>query len=146
MTREEAIKILDPETRLEYLVEVEYKAGFRGAGAVADAMKEALDMATAALREQGGSFQNGNDHNTVKDWPPYMDLPRERDVTDINVGSKWISVDERLPENNDKVLAFTLSGKYAVARYDQRRQCWIAAGNLTVTHWMPLPDVPEVEI
>ena len=61
MTREEAIKILDPETRLEYLVEVEYKAGFRGAGAVADAMKEALDMATAALREQGGSFQNGND-------------------------------------------------------------------------------------
>lgn len=52
MTREEAIKILDPETRLEYLVEIEYKAGFRGAGAVADAMKEALDMAIAALREQ----------------------------------------------------------------------------------------------
>jgi hypothetical protein len=58
----------------------------------------------------------------------------------------WISVHEKLPENNDKVLAFTLSGKYAVARYDQRRQCWIAAGNLTVTHWMPLPDVPEVEV
>lgn len=58
---------------------------------------------------------------------------------------EWISVQEKLPENNGKVLAFTLSGKYAVARYDQRRQCWIAAGNLTVTHWMPLPDVPEVE-
>ena len=58
---------------------------------------------------------------------------------------EWISVQEKLPENNDKVLAFTLSGKYAVARYDQRRRCWIAAGNLTVTHWMPLPDVPEVE-
>ena len=49
---------------------------------------EALDMAIAALREQAGSFQNGNDHNTVKDWPPYMDLPRDRDVTDINVGNK----------------------------------------------------------
>ena len=59
---------------------------------------------------------------------------------------QWISVQEKLPEKNDKVLAFTLSGKYAVARYDQRRQCWIAAGNLTVTHWMPLPDVPEVEV
>ena len=59
---------------------------------------------------------------------------------------RWISVQEKLPESNDKVLAFTLSGKYAVARYDQRRRCWIAAGNLTVTHWMPLPDVPEVEV
>ena len=58
---------------------------------------------------------------------------------------EWISVQEKLPENNGKVLAFTLSGKYAVARYDQRRQCWIAAGNLTVTHWMPLPDPPKEE-
>lgn len=119
MTREEAIKILDPETRLEYLVEVECKAGFRGAGAVADAMKEALDMAISALRKQGDK--------------------------DTNVPIKWISVQEKLPESNDKVLAFTLSGKYAVARYDQRRQCWIAAGNLTVTHWMPLPAPPKEE-
>lgn len=81
---------------------------------------EALDMAISALRKQGDK--------------------------DTNVLIKWISVQEKLPENNDKVLAFTLSGKYAVARYDQRRRCWIAAGNLTVTHWMPLPDVPEVEV
>lgn len=67
-------------------------------------------------------------------------------ATKKQVTSGWISVQEKLPENNDKVLAFTLSGKYAVARYDQRRQCWIAAGNLTVTHWMPLPDVPEVAV
>ena len=39
----------------------------------------AVDVAISALREQGGSFQNGNDHNTVKDWPPYMDLPREQE-------------------------------------------------------------------
>lgn len=71
---------------------------------------------------------------------------RKQGDKDTNVPIKWISVQEKLPENNDKVLAFTLSGKYAVARYDQRRQCWIAAGNLTVTHWMPLPDVPEVEV
>lgn len=52
MTREEAIMILSPETRLEYLAEIEYKAGFRGVGAVASAINEALGMAISALREQ----------------------------------------------------------------------------------------------
>ena len=42
--------------------------------------RQAIHMAIAALREQSGSFQNGNDHNTVKDWPPYMDLPREEET------------------------------------------------------------------
>lgn len=84
-----------------------------------NALTDALDMAVSALRKQGDK--------------------------DTNVPIKWISVQEKLPESNDKVLAFTLSGKYAVARYDQRRQCWIAAGNLTVTHWMPLPAPPKEE-
>ena len=76
-----------------------------------------------------------------------LDLPcLDMAIAALREQPRWISVQEKLPENNDKVLAFTLSGKYAVARYDQRRQCWIAAGNLTVTHWMPLPDVPEVEV
>jgi hypothetical protein len=34
--------ILDPKTSLEYLAEVEYKHGFRGAVAVSEAMNEAL--------------------------------------------------------------------------------------------------------
>lgn len=42
--------------------------------------RQAIHMAISALREQGGSFQNGNDHKTVKDWPPYMDLPREQEI------------------------------------------------------------------
>ena len=107
-----------------------------------------FDMAIAALREQDGSFQNGNDHNTVKDWPPYMDLPRDRDVTDINVGNNWISVADRLPKPHETVL---------VIRRNQRKKlsvecgCYMGSGDwqvgtrLTrpVTHWMPLPEIPK---
>ena len=79
--------------------------------------RQALHIAISALREQGGSFQNGNDHNTVKDWPPYMDLPRERDVTEINVGSKWISVEERLPEAEQEVRVLCKASWNSCYRY-----------------------------
>lgn len=61
MTREEAIKRLSKYVNNGFYT-IEHQ--------------ETCAMAIAALREQGGSFQNGNDHNTVKDWPPYLDLPR----------------------------------------------------------------------
>ena len=64
MTREEAIKRLSKYVHNScYTIE----------------HQEACAMAISALREQGGSFQNGNDHNMVKDWPPYLDLPREQE-------------------------------------------------------------------
>ena len=52
MTREEAIRILDPETRLEALAEIEYYAGFRGDEAVTKAVDDACILAVAALRAQ----------------------------------------------------------------------------------------------
>lgn len=64
MTREEAIKRLSKYVNNGFYT-IEHQ--------------ETCAMAIAALREQGGSFQNGNDHNTVKDWPPYLDLPREQE-------------------------------------------------------------------
>ena len=52
MTREEAIRILDPETTAEALEEIEYYAGFRGKEAVTKAVDDACILAVAALREQ----------------------------------------------------------------------------------------------
>ena len=52
MTREEAIRILAPETTGEALAEIEYYNGFNGKIAAALAMADACVMAVAALREQ----------------------------------------------------------------------------------------------
>ena len=52
MTIEEAIRILDPETTGEALVEIEYYHGFNGKTAVIQAVSDACVLAVAALREQ----------------------------------------------------------------------------------------------
>lgn len=52
MTREEAIRILDPETMGETLAEIKYYGGFRGRMKAAQALHDACILAVAALREQ----------------------------------------------------------------------------------------------
>lgn len=51
MTREEAIRILDPETTVEALAEIEYYHGLNGATAKVNAVSDACILAVAALRE-----------------------------------------------------------------------------------------------
>ena len=60
---------------------------------------------------------------------------------------KWISVEERLPENDDNYLVFTSDKNEAeIATYYGDGE-WLTHDltNLTrlVTHWMPLPSMPE---
>lgn len=63
--------------------------------------------------------------------------------------SRWISVEERLPEKGDVVLT-VWRGEIEFARYTPHRLGWY---NLTarydspnaVTHWMPLPEPPKEE-
>ena len=52
MTREEAIRILDPETAREAMAEIEYYGGFRGRTKAARALYDACILAVTALREQ----------------------------------------------------------------------------------------------
>jgi hypothetical protein len=100
---------------------------------------DALDMALAALREQ--------------------------DVTDINVGNKWISVEDRLPERKGQYMVREtwsygnmISLAYYTPKYDgfeehlKGRAIWYKYDSewgdfevRGVTHWMPLPTPPEVE-
>ena len=68
------------------------------------------------------------------------------DAPAVDVGSKWISVKERLPDNLEDVIAFNRNGKitwFSVA-YVETRQWW-SAGRMVhhVTHWMHLPEPPK---
>lgn len=61
-----------------------------------------------------------------------------------------VSVEDRLPEKAGVYLACIAAEDPDVrvvdtAWYDQGRQIWLDAGRYRkVTHWMPLPELPEV--
>lgn len=61
---------------------------------------------------------------------------------------KWISVEERLPDCLEDVIAFNQNGDirwFSVASVD--RGTWWRDGKIVhhVTHWMPLPEPPKEE-
>ena len=71
-------------------------------------------------------------------------------ATDNNVGSKWISVSERLPENGSNVLGYSYDedgSRIFPANYDNGwwHDCFFNIRIITVTHWMPLPEPPKEE-
>lgn len=72
-------------------------------------------------------------------------------ATDTNVGDKWISVKDRLPEEADRYLcnikSFAFPGLFyqAILKYDKHG---FQEGHIytdDVTHWMPLPEPPKGE-
>ena len=84
-------------------------------------------------------------------------------ATDNNVGSKWIPVTERAPENDygkhwkDRkhyLVLYQPSGLMCVANYGYKQYDWwidshgcvMSETNYKeVTHWMPLPEPPKGE-
>lgn len=60
---------------------------------------------------------------------------------------KWNSVDERLPEDGEVVLCKT-KWIYEVLQWCSRINTWLgkdrAYSASHVTHWMPIPELPEV--
>ena len=69
-------------------------------------------------------------------------------ANDNNVGSKWIPVSERLPEDMDqRVLVKIKDANNIVGHPDMdtdryRLNNWVRWGGF-VTHWMPLPEPPK---
>lgn len=70
---------------------------------------------------------------------------------DINVHSKpkWISVNDKLPEEYTRVLAFMAWKQITAIEYQNGK--WYSIDHLqylpdeAVTHWMPLPEPPKEE-
>lgn len=67
---------------------------------------------------------------------------------DTDVPSKWISVEDRLPEHGDVVLCWHKAKDYPIVlQLDKRSGCWLDDqwdyGMGLITHWMPLPEPPK---
>ena len=61
---------------------------------------------------------------------------------------KWISVEERLPEKDGTYIVFIHAQGVNLVDADQYTigNGWYEWGNHSgITHWMPLPQAPEVE-
>lgn len=67
--------------------------------------------------------------------------------------SEWISVDERLPEENGRYLAcikishlaFDIPPMVVIMEYNKIHGFDTISGEETVTHWMPLPEAPKMK-
>ena len=119
---------------------------------------EALDMAIAALRAEEG---------VAKLSEFLQEKLREQETVTNRNGLDWISVKDRLPEDlpeneGRKVIPCLVSlssvypnGKPTTQKRQRQLQYygsagwaweWSRIGSSRVTHWMPLPEGPEVEI
>lgn len=61
----------------------------------------------------------------------------------------WIPVEERLPEPDTDVLARRATGMDVECYHRESGGYWSwdeYSGKWRVTHWMPLPEGPEVEV
>ena len=68
-------------------------------------------------------------------------LESERDAA-LSKVPKWISVEDRLPDHNQRVLAYRAESRDT---FEEFRMCcgWAIKGK--ITHWMPLPEPPRRE-
>lgn len=69
---------------------------------------------------------------------------------DTDVPSKWISVEDRLPEDGEVVMCHNKAREYPVfCQWDESDLCWFnnswTFGRGLITHWMPLPEPPKEE-
>ena len=127
MTREEAVEIL---TNLQNGHGVSYSEDY--GLCFGHKWMQAYEMAITALRKQGDK--------------------------DTSVPIKWIPVQEKLPERGQSVLILcknkAMFTGYQLPDYsgEARWRIHTALNSARllnrgrVTHWMPLPDVPEVEV
>ena len=119
MTREEAIRILDPETTVEAIAEIEYYGGFNGKTAAVQAVSDACVLAVAALREQ-----------EERRWIPVTEQLPEKDQKVVFYNYSY-----------DAVYA----GRFNYI--GARGTIWFRVGKTSYSgnYWMPLPEPPKGE-
>lgn len=125
MTREEAARILDPKTTEEAYNDITYGyASKYWFSKWYNAKSEACKMGAEALRELDAKEK------------PF---------------SKWISVNDRLPEPNVIVLCCTDKGSIDTALLGRYSKRFLTCDGMEekvgkVIAWMPLPEPPKEEV
>lgn len=125
MTREEAAKILDPETTLDAYAKISYYGGFEGENVWQDAVNEACRMGAEALRA--------------------LDAQEKPESF-----GEWISVKDRLPEPNVIVLCCTNKGYVDTDSFGRYSKVFLKCDDMEgkvgqVIAWMPMPEPPKEE-
>jgi len=64
------------------------------------------------------------------------------------VASAWISVKERLPENEERIIVYKKNGKIIISTYSNNEFLWWGLDGWIVqtsqiTHWRQLPEPPK---
>ena len=123
MTREEAAKILDPETTLDTYAKISYYGGFEGENVWQDAVNEACRMGAEA--------------------PRALDAQEKPESF-----GEWISVKERLPEPNVIVLCCTNKGYVDTDSFGRYSKVFLKCDDMEgkvgqVIAWMPMPEPPK---
>lgn len=72
----------------------------------------------------------------------------ESSVRQIKPVEGWVSVEDRLPENENDVLAYVFYEKCAneeiiIIWRNMTTLNWMSERTLDVTYWMPLPEPPK---
>jgi hypothetical protein len=72
---------------------------------------------------------------------------KNREIKRLKKASKWISVDERLPEHSSDVLFFSAEIGSVEAGFFDGAYFGDAVSEpvMDVTHWQPLPEPPKVQ-
>ena len=104
-------------------------------------LNKAFELAIAALREQ--------EEYEIQRHRKHFDIKAPRPATDTNVGHKWISVEESLPDEWVSVLGYmTDAGEFPAVRecYRIYKDFYFTALREfhPVSHWMPMPTKEEV--
>lgn len=109
---------------------------------------EALEMAIAALRAEEGAAKLSE---FLQEKLGEQESGSCKNCTDqgncFQKGNGWVSVEDRLPEPLVDVLAWDSNWGEAFTAFMTRPNEWVGVVcSRTVTHWMPLPEGPEVEV
>ena len=102
-------------------------------------------------------------YKTDSEGVPYINIDSVRAMltkaADVQPVDKWISVKDRLPEDDGKYMVW-YKGELDICEFDVESQtfgytyddydemyshlvCWDDGMDKDITHWMPLPELPK---
>lgn len=124
----------------------------RDARLLCSARKDFLAGYQAARDQFGDTSKVMNSPEDPDSCEHILDMEKMVDVNSSNNSNGWISVKDRLPEENQTVLIYTDKHETYMARIYDNNEAWPISNSCgccgseeKFTHWMPLPQPPKEE-